>query len=199
MNKWNLCILPWWWFCSDSDYGVSSFKNKNAWPSSEYYPDVFCVLSRVHFVFQTRWWNRDSNYFPSSTVPNPTASIKAHLELHLPHCVPRWCQSSSELHFPFVNTGCVDLFKNITQVPGETWWLPSLQIKRIHLLICSDAICLLNLDWLLAVQTWYHRNLIEDKNLFVHFPPLIQHNTVAARELSWCDMMSDGLPLYVRN
>ena len=60
--------------------------------------------------------------------PKSTASIKSYLELHLPHCVPCWCQSSSELHFPFVNAGCVDLFKNITQVPGETWCLPALQI-----------------------------------------------------------------------
>lgn len=38
-------------------------------------------------------------------------------------------------------------------MPGEPWCLPALQIKRIHLLICSVSICPLNWDWLLAVQT----------------------------------------------
>lgn len=120
-----------------------------------YYPDVLYVLSKVHFFFfQTGSWNRDSKSLCSILhCFKSTALIKEYLEFHLPHCVPYWCQSSRELHFLFVNARCADLFKNITQVPGEPWCLPALQIKRTHLLICSVSICLLNWDWLLAVQT----------------------------------------------
>lgn len=122
------------------------------------YPDVFCVPSRVHslFFFFSPEQSKSGTaalYFPFSTVLNPLAPPK-HTSSSASHFVfPTGANLPANFHFPFVNARCADLFKNITQVPGEPWCLPALQIKRIHLLICSVSICLLNWDWLLAVQT----------------------------------------------
>lgn len=163
-------------------------------------PGLFSVLFMLHSIFfkQDGKARKSILYFPFTTVqtlrlyqsplwaPPPT--------LYSP-LVPIFPLTP----FSFVNARCADLFKNITQVPGEPWCLPALQIKKIHLLICSVSICLLNWEWLLAVQTDTRAIWLRTTSLCT-FPPLIWHNRPGAgRELSRCDRMSGGLPLYVRN
>lgn len=161
---------------------------------------VFCAFHASFYFLQARWQSKEKySLFSIHNCPNPQTLSKPTLS-STPHIVlPTDANLPANSIFPFVNARCADLFKNITQVPGEPWCLPALQIKKIHLLICSVSICLLNWEWLLAVQTDTRAIWLRTTSLCT-FPLLIWHNRPGAgRELSRCDRMSGGLPLYVRN